>query len=246
MTRRILNYSLVPAVALGILACEGRKKADVAQRAVEVSHNAAQCPKGLTDATGMVNFNAKGDDVQRTFYVRIENDRNAKVLKLDLNGVEKLDVAGKNFDQKNGSKLSAGCVNNAIRVAGKDAKGNIRTATLSLVDPNDSSKGLKVEQSNPEVRDLYYERGGPITATANAIGSATTSPATQQQEFGLPRAEDLKSTAAGGNQHPQPAAGQNQQPPAPQQAQPARPAQPGQPAAPVQAPTVPAPAAPKQ
>lgn len=189
MKRIFESFALTLALTL-MLACSDKQKADVAERATQSAHNPAQCPKPLSGMNGgdQVYFNST--DTTRPFYIGVLNDRSRGVLVLDLNGVEKADVNGQDVAQKNGSRVTAACVNNTIKITGKNPQGKLRDATIALADENTLDKGIRVSQQN--VRDIYYQNAGFGKSALDKIMSATTTDTAQQQQLGLPTSEELK------------------------------------------------------
>jgi hypothetical protein len=196
VTKRILKYTLLPAAVIAMAACSGKNKADVAQKANEIANNSAQCPKAFSQEAGTYAYNAKG--TKSTYYIKISNDKKAKLLTLDLAGNETYKVDGKPVQNKNGSNASASCVNDTIRVVGKTKAKQERSMTISLIDKNDYKKGIKVSQKG--VADVTYE----YSPNKGVITDPLT-PSMSDKEAALPRSEDLED---------QPSL--NQQPPAPQ------------------------------
>lgn len=168
-----VQFLTAVASILLVGACSGKQKADVAEKAAQVAHNPAQCPKL---AEGYYNADKSTDSK----FIEVYDNKDRQRLELNLNGHEQMPVNGKDTPQENGFRLTASCIDNSIKIVGKDANGNLSDTTIKQADDG----GLQVEQNSPKVPALHYSAAGPLKTPMDQIKKWFTP---NNQGTGLPQ-----------------------------------------------------------
>lgn len=148
------NY--VPIITLGLMsgmiACSGKRAADVAQTAAKIEHNPAQCP-ALDKIKGDFAQSESKDTIPKD--ISIQDDANSQHLIVTFGDNEQLVVDGNKQQQEDGANLSGACIVNSIHVVGTNSKNEF---VAFRIKPSDDGKTLIVNLEHPGSGSVKYDR----------------------------------------------------------------------------------------
>lgn len=152
-----LNWLALGFCAIALVACQGRNRGAVSQKAAEMMHSASNCPQ-LAEGFYV-------SDLQKEKYIEIYENKDARVQVINFNGVELAPISGTPTNQKNGSKITVACVSKELRIIARDMKGGVIDTVVKRADDG----GLQVEQRSPKVPAVHYSAAGAVRSTLESL-----------------------------------------------------------------------------
>lgn len=148
---------------------------DIAEKFGQMVHTSSQCPK-----LGEGFYNA--DNTSAAFFIEVYDNKDTNLLELNFNGVEQVPINGKDTAQKNGFHLTGLCVDNSIRIVGKDASGGLLYMTIKQA----ADGGLQMESREPAHPAVHYTAAGGLKTPMDQRRKWFTPEASQKSGTGFP------------------------------------------------------------